>query len=233
MGSQICFFITPNDFAYLLDKTLSYDIIILDKYGEEITPGELYSKIEYGYERKICHSDNYYFTKNGFNISYFSDSGLLDFQKSEVIQFSFCKNSPPKILDKSTIDQRFLKNGFIVIDDSAEYSKLLDDIIKNPVYKDNPNYIENGYEHGRLWFANSYYDEYGIKITKSDELKKFYSSMQRFIKKNWKLSNDKFGYIGIEAYRLYLQNQFIPCSGKSRIKFDGKAGDESRGRFCD
>lgn len=113
MGSQICFFITPNDFAYLLDKTLSYDIIILDKYGEEITPGELYSKIEYGYERKICHSDNYYFTKNGFNISYFSDSGLLDFQKSEVIQFSFCKNSPPKILDKSTIDQRFLKNGFI------------------------------------------------------------------------------------------------------------------------
>lgn len=219
MGRQVCFFITPHDLRCFLDTVLSDDIIILDDCGKKITSDVLCADAEDVFNKKQGGAKNFYFTKNGFNIAYNPISKKLDSICSEVIEFNYGGNSPKMRLDTSSVDKRFSKNGFIVIDDTDAYYKMLEDIYANPVYIDNPNYVENGYEHGRLWFDNTYYDENGIKTAKREELTKLYNQMKRFATKNWKLSNDKFGYIGTDAYELYLKNRFRPCSGKFLIKF--------------
>lgn len=220
MGQQVCFFITPKDLRCFLDSVLSDDIIILDEYGKQITSYDLCAKAEDVFNKKQGALGHYYFTKKEFNIFYSPSSNTIDSLYSEAIEFSYCRHFPKTELDMSSIDKRFSKNGFVVIDDTEIFRKMLDDLYANPVYIDNPNYIENGYEHGRLWFDSAYYDENGIKTIKRTELKKLYNHMKRFITKNWKLANNKFGYIGMEAYDLYKKNIIRPCSGKNLIKFD-------------
>lgn len=42
----------------------------------------------------------------------------------------------------------------------------------------------------------------------------------KFIKKNYKLTADKFAYIGTDAYEKFKEGVFIPRSGCNVIKVD-------------
>lgn len=79
--------------------------------------------------------------------------------------------------------------------------------------------IRTCYEHGRLWYDPNFYDENFNKNPKCKELSSMYDTLKRYIKKNYKISKCKCGYIGPYAYDEYLKGNYISCSGKTRIEF--------------
>lgn len=120
--------------------------------------------------------------------------------KSRVVQFQ-----PSLIIDS-------MKSDVIEID-AGHLSRLV-----NP-----PEHLrdaDNRYEHARFWYATSYYDDEGKIIQKINEIDKVYSSLARFVRKHSIKSQDGDFYILPDAYRLYKENKFIPCSGLYDIIFD-------------
>ena len=103
---------------------------------------------------------------------------------------------------------------------------LLSDVIEVIVCSPPPPNIRgliilpNQYEHGRIWYERQYYDCDGKTVTKSAEVDKMYNSLVRKIRTKAVISKDKFAYILPDAYRLYKENRYIPCSGKHKIVFD-------------
>ena len=103
---------------------------------------------------------------------------------------------------------------------------LFSDVIEITVCSPPPPNIEglvilpNQYEHGRLWYEKRYYDENGNAIAKCDDLDKMYNSLTLMIKSQAIISTDKFAYILPDAYKLYKEGRFIPCSGKIKINFN-------------
>lgn len=79
--------------------------------------------------------------------------------------------------------------------------------------------VINGYEHGRFWYDTSYYDNEGRIVKKNKKLTEFFNALKRYITKNYKISEDKWWYIGPDAYKEYLKGSFVPCSGTTLIKF--------------
>ena len=79
--------------------------------------------------------------------------------------------------------------------------------------------LPNQYEHGRIWYEKQYYDNDSNIMTKNDELDKMYNLLVRMIKRKSVISADRSAYILPDAYRLYKEGRFIPCSGKNRIVF--------------
>lgn len=222
MAKQICFFATPNDLQQLFGEILLKNYIFIDQYGHKQTMENLMLFANDDFCAKTYAKCNFYLSTKNSAICYLTnnDYRCIDYIKSDVIQIAACSQLPKQIVDTSIIDNRFKKNGFIIIDDQTEYYRQLSEYMENPIYIDNPNYIENGFECGRIAFANNYYDDYGNKVNKSKEISSLYSFLQKHIKNHYKLSKDKFGYIGADAYREYLEGNFIPCSGKIRICFD-------------
>ena len=120
--------------------------------------------------------------------------------KSRVVQFQ-----PSLIIDS-------MKSDVIEIN-AGHLSRLI-----NP-----PEHLldaDNRYEHARFWYATSYYDDEGKTIRKIDEIDKVYSSLVRFVRKHSIKSQDGYFYILPNAYRLYKENKFRPCSGLYDIVFD-------------
>lgn len=76
-----------------------------------------------------------------------------------------------------------------------------------------------GYEHGRLWYEPSFFDNEGKLVKKSKDLNSFYNLLKKHITNNYIISKNKHWYIGTEAYDLYLQGKFTPYSGITKIEF--------------
>ncbi len=106
-----------------------------------------------------------------------------------------------------------------MVDDSEKYNQLLNKVMLNPVYIENPCYVENGFEHGRFWYTAEFLGTDGEKNKKAEALDKLFNSLKKYIKTNFILSKDKFAYIGPDAYKKYLLGTFVPCSGKNPILF--------------
>lgn len=103
---------------------------------------------------------------------------------------------------------------------------LLSDVIEIIVCSPPPPNIRdlvmlpNQYQHGRFWYERQYYDCHGNTVIKSTEVDKMYNSLVRKIRKKAVISKDKFAYILPDAYRLYKEELYFPCSGKHKIIFD-------------
>lgn len=88
------------------------------------------------------------------------------------------------------------------------------------MYRIYENSVKHGFEHGRFWYEPNYYDEKGVQVQKSKELDKLFDSFSKYVKKNYKLTADKFAYIGPNVYEKYREGVFNPCSGKYLIKVE-------------
>ena len=218
MGKQVCFFATPSDLKQLFDDVFCGELWLLNQNGERIDFRNLYGCITNDFFGKSFGQSQCYLTKKGFKLSYNSYNRINQLE-SEVIQFNSCIQLPRRTVDMSSVYAKFTKDKFIVIDNVAEFECELAKCRENPTYIDNPNYIENAYKHGRFWYESFYYDDMGNKVYKTKELDKLYLMFQKHIRKNYILSEDKFAYIGLDAYQRYLSGNFVPCSGKNRVKF--------------
>lgn len=108
----------------------------------------------------------------------------------------------------------------IVVDEL--YSDAIEIIICSPP---SPNVrglvkLPNQYEHGRFWYEKQYYDQRGNLITKRQDLDKMYQSLAQKVRRISNISKTKFAYILPDAYRMYKEGNFIPCSGRNTIEFD-------------
>ena len=215
MGRQICFYASPDDLYDLLNIICTNNSIF-DSSGTKLEFEEVFSRVNRDFSGQSYTASSLFIGQEEFRLSYY-DGQTLDQTKSEIIQFNACSKNPSDIIDLSPVTSKFLKNGFIVIDDSDEYYRQMDELMKNPTFISNPNYIENGYGHGRFWYSPIYYDEIGQKQVKNRELDRLFNRICGYIRKNFKLTADKFAYIGPDAYNEYIQGSFIPCSGRNRI----------------
>lgn len=222
MGKQICYFAKQKDINELIVYIYMLKGKIIGSESKELSEEELQLLYDYDFCQERFGKNKFWITKPGFKLVLKKYGGVeaIDELSSEVIEFSLCTPQLEKEIDTSPVDNNFRKGGYLIIDDSDEYQRQIQELMKNPTYIDNPNYIKNGYEHGRLWYAPEYYDDSGEKIHKSKELDTLYNALNRYIRKNYRISKTKFGYIGPDAYQRYLEGKFIPCSGRNKIEFD-------------
>ena len=221
MGNQVNFFASPSDLKQLFYRMSEKDVIILSTVGDVLNAEDVFDRIESDYRGKTFGESNVCIACSNSNIVYtfFENHKSIDQLQSEVIQFNACIQMPKKVLDKSSVYNHFKKEGFIVIHDTAEYQRRMDELMKHPIYINNPNYINNGFEHGRFWYAPSYYDCCGSKVYKSKEIEHLYKFIANYIHRFYMPSKDRFGYIAPFAYQEYLKGNFIPCSGKNMVEF--------------
>lgn len=221
MSKQICFFTTQKDIDLLISLIYSLGAIIIDYTGKTLTKQVLSNIADYDHQQKNLHYNNVLITKPNFTLAYkMSSKGMVvDKCVSEVIEFSFCSPVPRTIIDTSSVDEEFRKEGIIVIDDTERYHRLMKALMDNPPYIENPIYIENGFECGRFWYAASFYDTDGNLNPKSKEVDTLFRGLKNHIRKNFLLSKDKSYYIAPDAYEKYLLGFYVPCSGKYRIVF--------------
>ena len=219
MGRQICFYATQKDVDLLIREMQRNGGIVIGYDGEELSKEHLSCIADYGFCENHFGGNRFLVTKNSFPLSHsvLEGEGEINPVESTVIEFALCTPHPPKTIDLSLVENNFRRDGFIVIDDSDEYHRQMSELMKNPTYIDNPNYIQNGFEHGRLWYSPKFFDSDGKNCSKSKELDGLYNGMRRFIKRNFKQTKDKFAYIGPDAYAKYKEGAFIPCSGRNRI----------------
>lgn len=219
MGKQICFFATPSDLNKLFEEMYLDNIIFMDDFGQKQDKEKLFFMVNRDFSGKSFSESHFYITKTGVNLfyNYYDGGKKIDQLKSEVIQFHSCTQSPPIIIDTSSVDNNFRKGEFVVINDSDEYHKQMTELMKNPAYINNPNHVEHGFEHGRFWYTSDFYDDEGKKVRKSKELDKLFNGLSKFIKRNFKETKDKFAYIGPDAYEKYQEGVFVPCSGRNII----------------
>ena len=220
MGKQICFFATAVDFHQLLDLIYNRGSYIIDQSGNKVSFEDAISNISEAYKtgRVLSH---YYIVKDSWKIVYW-DSGHVNQLVSEAIELSICHRISEKTVDLWPVEKYFQKGGYTVISNSEESDKfheMYEEYMENPIYIPNPMYIENGYEHGRLWYPTSFYDKSGKTVLQSKEVTKEYNALARAIKKISILSDDKFAYILPDALEGFKNNTFIPRSGKYTIKF--------------
>lgn len=222
MGKQICFFASSKDIKLLIDQVQSLCAIIVDCSGNMLNSDELWAITDANYRKEHLDGTKFFISRPYLSLCYYQLHGksYIDQLQSEVIELSFCRPSPVKIIDTSSVDNHFIKNGYVVIDDSEKYHGMMNELMKHPVYVLNPNYIENGFEYGRLWYSPDCMSGNGIRTKKSKELHELYNALRRFIQHNYKLTKDKFAYIGPDAYEKYKQGNFVPCSGSQRIVVD-------------
>jgi hypothetical protein len=219
MGKQICFFVTQKDVNALVEQIHSYKAFVVNAEGQRLNDEDLLSIADYDYCQKHFGSNKFFIVKPEFALCFYFNinKNTIDEMKAEVISFSLCSPQPERIVDTSPVDNNFRKNGFIVIDDSDEYQRQLEELMKNPTYIDNSNYVKDGFEHGRFWYSPQYYDVNGNNINKSKELDTLFNGLSKFVKKNFRQSKDEFAYIGPDTYEKYQEGVFIPCSGRNKI----------------
>lgn len=218
MGKQICFYASQKDVDALTEQIHRQGGLVVDTVGKPLSKDELQLISDYNYCKEYFGSNKFFVVKSNPSLHFDSDTvkRSIDEMKAKVIEFSLCTPSPTRVIDTSSVDDYFRKGGFVVITNSEEYNRQMDALMQNPVFVDNPNHVEHGFEHGRFWYSPDIYDDKG-KVSKSKELDKLFSSLSRFIKNNFRRSKGRFAYIGPYAYEEYLQGLFVPCSGRNKI----------------
>ena len=222
MGKQVCFYVTQKDAGTLIEQIYLQGGIVVDLGGKPLNEEELQSIAGNSYCQKHLESNKFFVTKPELSLCYHSNTAKksIDVMKAEVIEFSLCTPSSATTIDTSSVDNNFRKDGFVVIDNSEEYHRQMNELMESPAYIDNPNYVEHGFEHGRFWYSYEFFNDEKEKVSKSKELDRLFNSLSKFVKSNFKLSKDKFAYIGADAYEKYLKGVFIPCSGRNKIAIE-------------
>lgn len=217
MGKEVCMFITEKDAMDLVEIIKSHGGIELD-----------------GKSNNFETNNKFFFVLPNSVLIYSShnDEKRLNQIESDIIELSWSVPQSSQVLDVSIVEEQFKKGKFVVIDDSDKFHRLMSELQKNPVYVDNPNYIVNGYEHGRLWVETQYYDITGNIIYKNKKLTSLFLAVKRYIQRSYVWSTNKGWYIGPDAYQKYIDGKFVPCSGRTIIEFPGPIRKD-RGRFCD
>jgi hypothetical protein len=73
---------------------------------------------------------------------------------------------------------------------------------------------------GRIWAEFNYYDNNGVLVKKEKWFEQKFNMYRSWIKKNFRISVDKFAYIGEEAYKLYKEKGYrMMNSPKVEIEF--------------
>lgn len=194
MGRQIRFFATPTDYCELLENVFSKKCFVLDREAKQTSYKYISSEIE-----KRLYGPQVYIATEKSNIIMYSGVRVIDPIISDVIEVVNCHLSYESFVKR----KEMLKSA-----DNTSYFCIPDDITLNR------------YEHGRLWYETSYYDNNGILVKKNNDIEKVYSSLVREIRKKSKKSNDGAFYILPDAYKQYKNNLFMPCSGNYDIAFD-------------
>ena len=223
MGRQIRFFATASDFHQLLDIIYSRGAYVLDHSGNKLSLENIKENIfdSYTTENFLHH---FYIVKDGWRIAF--SNGFVNQLDSEAIEVSICRKIPEKTVDMSPVHKHFQINGYTVISDSDKYFELLREYEKNPIYIPNPQYVENGYEHGRFWCPSFFYDADSKSPPQSKAVTREFNALVRVIKKLGTLSDDKkTAYILPDAFEGFKNKTFIPRSGISTIEFS-KKGDK-------
>ena len=222
MGKQVCFYASQKDVEALIDQIQRSCAIVVDASGSVLGSEALLSIADFDYCKEHFGGNKFFVTKPDLSLLYYRHEGhiFIDQMQSEVIELSLCSPSPLKVVDTSSIDNNYLKNGFVVVSDSDAYSRQMSELMKNPVYVLNPNYVENGFDYGRIWYSPDYVDVNGSRAKKSDDLHKLYKSLSKFVKSNFKMTRDKSAYIGQDAYEKHLQGVYVPCSGRYKVIVD-------------
>ena len=216
MGRQINFYATELDLMPLFEKIIKKGIFVMNKHGE-ILDIEMIKQIIEENLRKDTPEYMLYLTfpqsKIHFVKSKSCDKKFIKFLESEVIEFSFCKCSRKEIKDCTRSKQYIEEHKDNFDPNSDEYITIINGLPDIP----NPNYIENGIEEGRFYYTKHYYIG-DLCLRKAEQLDKIYSCIARYIRTNF-MKGEYLSYIGKDAYKLYLDGLFIPCSGKHRIEF--------------
>lgn len=67
------------------------------------------------------------------------------------------------------------------------------------------------YDVGRIWCDRSGYENGSFYVKEHEkELMGLYNKINYYIRKNYKLSINKFSYIGKHAYKMYMEGKLIP-----------------------
>lgn len=215
MGKQICFFANEVDLKEMFKIVALDEIVLLNKTGEIVTIEDFFSCIDSYFQKDNQLTQTWYLSCSDSKIEYIisGDYRCVNPLKSDVIEFHHCTKIPSKILDTSSVNNMFLKNGFIVIDDTDKYNSLMEELRRNPKYINNPHYKKNGFEHGRFWCNDSICDD------KRNKLFRKFNQIKRYISKNYILSKQKYAYIGPHAFDDLKNGNFIPCSGKNIVEY--------------
>lgn len=220
MGRQIPLFATDSDFHMLLDLVYKRGLHVIDYSGKKLSLNEIKYVISDAYKTGKC-DPHAYIIREGWKIV-FSD-GYVNQLDSEAIELSICRRIHEKMIDLSPVDKHFQKGGFTVIsspEESDKYQKMLDEYLKDPILIPNPHYVENGYEHGRLWYPTCFFGENGKTSSPTRELGKEYNILVRAIKKISIRSDEKLPFYMLpDATEKFRRNAFIPRSGSYTISF--------------
>jgi len=107
------------------------------------------------------------------------------------------------------------ENSNIVI--TNDYiNQIYSDIIKFTCCK---SWKEKTLDIGRIWIEMRYYDSSDNLVKKDEILEKIYNQLVRWIKKNTRISTNKFCYIGKHAYKLYKEEGWRMVQG-AKVNFD-------------
>lgn len=222
MSRQVCFYASQKDIDVLVDHIHNLCAIIVDTSGNILSSGALSSIADIDYCQEHFDGNKFFVTRSNLVLRYYYREGMrfIDQMQSEIIELSLCRPSPIETIDTSSVDSIYLKDGFVVINDSEAYYRQISELMKNPTYVSNPYYIENGFDCGRIWYSPDYVDENGVRTKKAKDLHDLYGSLSRFLKKNFRITKDKSAYVGKDAYEKYLQGTFVPCAGRHKIIVD-------------
>ena len=220
MGREIFYFATPIDLEQFYIEMLSNNIFAVDHFGNRLEIEYFNYLVKSEFEGNHVEPIFCYLTKKDLDIFYFPDDDKhIAPGISDVVDFQVCKPLPKKIVSMPWLTEKFEKGSCGTIEDTEEYYRQIDEALTHPKFIENPYYIENGFDPGRLWFAPDYYNSKWKQVHKTKGLKRLYLPIERYIIKNFRLAKDNFGYIGPNAYQMYLNGDFVPCSGKCRIEF--------------
>ena len=220
MGRQIPFFATASDFHRILDLVYKRGLYVIDFSGKKLSLKEIKESISEAY--KTCkHHSHFFIVKDGWKIT-FSDSFVSQLD-SEAIELSICHRIPEKTVDLRPVEKHFKKGGFTVIsspEESDRYHKMLEEYLKDPIYIPNPCYVENGFEHGRIWYPTCFFGTDGKTVLPTRELGKEYNALVRSIKKISIRSDDKLPFYMLpDATENFRRKTFVPRSGSYTISF--------------
>jgi hypothetical protein len=220
VGRQIPLFATDSDFHMLLDLVYKRGLYVIDFSGKKLSLNEIKDSISEVYKTGK-HHPHFFIVRDGWKIA-FSD-GFVNQLDSEAIELSICHRIHEKKIDLSPVDKHFQKGGFTTIsspEESDKYHKMLDEYLKDPILIPNPNYVENGYEHGRIWYPTCFFGANGKTTLPTRELGKEYNALVRSIKKISIRSDDKLPFYMLpDATENFRRKNFVPRSGSITISF--------------
>jgi len=189
MGRQTNFFMNKDDLdnfiIFLRDQN---DCLIKAEAGENLGP-MFVSESEY------LTDFRYYIYNTSYKISF------EYFEHDRELTLRTIEKFPLKDREELTreAEKRFKRFGYVRSFDSEVIEVITSKIIEN----------EKQIMEGRIYVELYDFDENDMKYKRSEALESMYVKYSKYIKKNFKISKDKYYYIGPGAYELYKKGWWM------------------------